>query len=258
MQALRHPTFLKHVSELGSGSDRIWLVGASTGLIFTLIAAYFFPVETSQAGVFWAYASILIRMGLYWTAKENLEGRGGESLTILFQIGLVAGFFELLVDFALVHGVQSGKLIYLGKNDVVLLASPIWMPFAWACVIVEMGYPAMRLFGIFSRNLSTGKAAAFASVLIGLMSGVTVGLYEYFAARAGWWRYEPAKAMIGKDCALFIPAGEFLMFLCILPITASVINNANKRRSAIVWGGTLFAVAIGAGYFLAYLVLEVL
>jgi hypothetical protein len=31
----------------------------------------------------------------------------------------------------------------------VLLASPIWMPIAWACVIVELGYPAVRLFGAF-------------------------------------------------------------------------------------------------------------
>jgi hypothetical protein len=73
-----------------------------------------------------------------------LGGCGGETLVALFRLGIVAGLFELIVDWWLVNGIANGRLDYLGAPDVVLLASPIWMPLAWACVIVEFGYPAIR------------------------------------------------------------------------------------------------------------------
>src|SRR5205807_2393069 len=114
-----------------------------------------------------------------------------------------AGVFELLVDWGLIHWVANGRLVYLTENDVVLLGSPVWMPLAWACVITELGYPAVRLFGVL-KHMGTGVAAAISSLLIAVGAGVTVGFYEYFAYRAGWWRYEPAHAMIGDFCALYV------------------------------------------------------
>src|SRR5262245_26118619 len=191
---LHDPRFLRRVDELSRRSDLVWFVALNVGLGFTLVAAYLSP------GSFWAYAGLLIRASLYLWAGDALRGRGGETLRRLFEMGLVAGTFELLVDYGLVHWVHSGKLIYLGGNDVVLLASPIWMPRAWACVIVELGYPAVRLFGILRRPV-------LATLITATGAGVTVGFYEYFAYRAQWWKYEPARRMIGNFCAVFIPAG---------------------------------------------------
>lgn len=254
ISTLDRPTFRRRLGELGSASDKTWLTALSVGLAFTLVAAYLFP--GSPEGKLWAYAGLFVRASLYLWSGEALRGRGGETLARLFHLGLVAGVFELLVDWGLIHWVAQGRLTYLTGNDVVLLGSPVWMPLAWACVIVELGYPALRLFGILNRRISTGAAALLASVLIGIGAGVTVGFYEYYAWLAGWWRYEPAHAMLGPYCATFIPLGELFMFLAVLPIAARALDDERPTAAAIA-GGARFAAAIAAGYALAYLLLEV-
>jgi hypothetical protein len=226
----------------------------SVGLGFTLIAAYVFPF--SPSGKFWAYAGLFIRASLYLWVGESRQGRGGETISRLFQIGIVAGIFELLVDWALIHWVSNGRLVYLTGNDVVLLASPVWMPLAWACVIVELGYPAVRLFGILKAKVNTLKAAAIASLIAACAAGVTVGFYEYFAYRASWWKYESAHAMIGDFCALYIPLGEFFMFLPVLFIAARALSRDDRPLTTAVVGGVQFASAIAIGYAAAYLLLE--
>ena len=85
---------------------------------------------------------------------------------------------------------------------------------------------------------------------------MTVGFYEYFAYGAGWWKYAPAHAMIGSFCALFIPVGESLMFLAILPIAARTLARDDRPIISAVAGGAAFSIAIFAGYALAYLLLE--
>jgi predicted PurR-regulated permease PerM len=74
--------------------------------------------------------------------------------------------------------VSNGRLVYLTENDIVLLGSPVWMPLAWACVIVELGYPAVRLFGVFKARRGTRRAAVTASLLIASAAAITVGFYE--------------------------------------------------------------------------------
>lgn len=254
--SLSSPRFLDRIKQLSPASDRIWLLGSGLGLVFTLIAAFFFTYPASPSGKFWAYASLLIRAALYLSAKEGLRDRGGIVLYRLLIMGLVAGVFELLVDWGLIHWVQNGKLVYLTENDIVLLGSPVWMPLAWACVIVEMGYPALRLFALLRTRLNETLALVIASTLVAILAGLTVGTYEYLAFRAGWWKYEAAHAMIGQYCALFIPLGEFLMFLPILPITAAVLKEEERPLFATIRGGALFSTCIAAGYFLAYLILE--
>ena len=248
------PTFDRRLGELSTASDRVWVAGMATGLVLTVFAA-FAPLPTG-GGTMCAYLGLLIRSALYLRAGDALRDRGGAVLAGLFRLGIVAGSFELIVDWWLIHGVANGRLDYLGARDVVLLASPIWMPVAWACVIVELGYPAIRLFGILRSRMQPRGAALVASIVIGVSAGITVGFYEYFAYRAGWWRYEPAHAMIGSFCALFIPVGEAFMFLAILPIAARAFSRDDRPVAAAVEGGASFAVAIFAGYALAYAIFE--
>ncbi len=246
--------FLHRLGELSVTSDLIWLVALTVGLSFTLIAAYLFPF--SPSGKFWAYASLFIRASLYLWSGENLKGRGGETLAGLFKLGIVAGVFELLVDWGLIHWVSNGRLVYLTENDIVLLGSPVWMPLAWACVIVELGYPAIRLFGVFKAHMTTRWAAVTASLLAASAAAVTVGFYEYFAYRASWWKYERANVMIGDFCAVYIPLGEFFMFLLVLPIAAGALSRDDRPLGSSIVGGARFAGAIAMGYTLAYLLLE--
>jgi hypothetical protein len=253
---LSRPVFLKRLKELSLSSDIAWFLGLSIGLIFTLIGAYGFAF--SQSGKFWAYASLLIRAAIYLWANDSLKGRGGEMLGRLFQLGIVAGLFEILIDWALIQWLPTGKLVYLSGNDVVLLGSPIWMPLAWACVIVELGYPALRLFGLMKRKMGVIYAATSASLITAVSAGLTVGAYEFFAYRAGWWKYEKANAMIGDFCALYIPLGEFFMFLPVLWISAWSVSREERPMASAISGGACFAVCIAVGYAIAYVLLEVL
>lgn len=253
-KGLQAPAFVRRLDELGRTSDLTWLLALTTGLVFTVIAATLFAFTPS--GNFWAYAGLFVRGSLYLRAGETLKGRGGETLAGLFKLGLVAGLFEVLVDWALIHWVPNGRLVYLTGNDVVLLGSPIWMPLAWACVTVELGYPAVRLFSVFRRRMALRPAAVAASLVAAAGAGITVGFYEYFAYRANWWRYERAHAMVGDFCALYIPLGEFFMFLGILPIAARALVRTDRPVSDAIDGGARFAVCIALGYGLAYLLLE--
>ena len=248
------PAFARKLDELSAGSDRIWLAGMTAGLVLTIVAA-FAPLPAG-GGTMCAYLGLLIRASLYLCAGEALRYRGGVVLSGLFRLGIVAGLFELIVDWWLVNGVANGRLDYLGARDVVLLASPIWMPLAWACVVVELGYPAIRLFGWLRARTNPRRAALIASIVIAIGAGVTIGFYEYFAYRAGWWKYAPAHAMIGSFCALFIPLGEAFMFLTILPIAARALSHDDRPVVSTVAGGAAFSAAIFGGYALAYLLLE--
>jgi hypothetical protein len=104
--------------------------------------------------------------------------------------------------------------------------------------------------------MKASAAAIVASLVIGASAGVTVGFYEYFAYRAGWWKYQPAHAMLGEFCALFIPLGEAFMFLAMLPIAARALGRHDRPVASAVEGGITFAAAIFVGYALAYALLE--
>jgi hypothetical protein len=256
LASVTDPRFRRTLDELSPASDRVWLLGMATGLVLTLIAAY--PFAHTLSGNFWAYAGLLVRGGLYLWAGDALRGRGGETLVTIFRVGIVAGLLEILVDWALIHWVPTGRLVYLTGNDVVLLGSPIWMPLAWACVIVELGYPAVRGYGMLRRLLPPMTALVTISLLIGVLAGLTVGFYEYFAFRANWWKYEPARVMIGGFCAVYIPLGEFFMFLTVVPIAARALVDFERPAAAALESGAMFAGAIAAGYGIAYVLLEVI
>jgi hypothetical protein len=249
---LESSAFTARLRQLSAASDSAWLSALLVGVSTTLVAAYLQPSE----GKFWVYGGLLLRAGIYLWSADSLRGRGGETVGRLLALGLVAGALELLVDWALIHWVGNGRLVYLTGNDVVLLGSPVWMPLAWACVIVELGYPALRLFQILKPRLGTRGAALACTLGIGLGAGLMVGFYEYFAYRAGWWKYERAHVMIGDFCALYIPLGEVFMFLPILPIAAPAVGEEDHPLAAALVGGLRFAIAIAAGYALAYALLE--
>jgi hypothetical protein len=63
--------------------------------------------------------------------------------------------------------------------------------------------------------------------------------------------------MLGGFCAVYIPLGEFFMFLPVLPIMARALGNTERRTAAALESGALFAISIAAGYAVAYVLLEV-
>lgn len=222
-------------------TDLVWLAGNASGLGATFVAAYLMPSD----GLFWAYATVASRLLLYgWSARARWGVIFGE----LLSLGLVAGFLELFADYFLVHWTRSGQLVY-PTPDTVLLASPLYMPFAWACVIVEFGYLPLRLTAALHRMWLAGAIG-------GALAGTTIGVYEYFAFHAGWWYYKPAHSMLGKTCALYIPVAEFLMFATFPYVFRSSAKDSDWLRRALK-RGTLFGVSICVAYVVGYAALEI-
>ena len=253
---LENPAFQSALSRLSRASDAVWLLALTSGIVSTLFPAFFLPYPQFNVGRFFVYAGLLVRASLYVWAGDRLADRGGAVLRRLFLMGLVAGLFELLVDWWLVNGIVRGRLVYLSGPDVVLLSSPIWMPIAWACVIVELGYPLLRLFEWWQKKLSLRMAAALAALLCGVSAGMMVGFYEYFAYRAGWWMYQPARRMLGDFCTLYIPVGEAIMFPALLPIAANLLSEEKPTTAGAIAAGSQFAMMIAIGYGVAYVLLE--
>lgn len=256
LDGLESESFVARLSELSRASHAAWGAALGAGFLFTVLAATVTPYPYSLSGKFWAYASVMVRAGLYVWAGDRLRGRGGETLHRLFKLGLAAGLFEVLVDWWLIRGVTNGRLVYLTGSDVTLLGSPIWMPVARACVITELGYGGLWFYREFRQRWDARKTAAVSSAIIAVAAGMTIGVYEVLAYRAGWWRYRPANVMLGPSCALYVPVGEALAFLALLPVGARVIDDRDQSRARYVECGGLFAAAIGVGYALAYLLLE--
>lgn len=252
--ALARPTFAQRLDELGPASDRAWLAATTTALMTTLIAVY--ACEGSVSGKFWCYGAILVRASVFAWSREGLRGRGGETLFGLFALGLVAGAYEILADFGLVHWVARGRLVYTTGNDVVVLASPIWMPFGWACVITELGYPCVRLFGILRRRLALRPAALATCATMGINAGMMGAFWEIYAWRAGWWYYEPARVMLADHCAAYIALAEVFMGAALLPIAARALDDEARPLAAAVVGGARFGGVIMAAYAAAYVLLE--
>jgi hypothetical protein len=62
--------------------------------------------------------------------------------------------------------------------------------------------------------------------------------------------------MLGDFCALYIPVGEFFMFLPAIPIAALALARPERPLAAVLESGARFAAAIAIGYAIAYLLLE--
>lgn len=92
--------------------------------------------------------------------------------------GLVAGFAELPADAWLVAGTDS--LVY-PPDEPMLWDSPAYMPFSWAMVLIQLGVIADALRKKFS--LLT------ASVLIAVIGGINIPIYEHLAHEGNWWSY---------------------------------------------------------------------
>jgi Domain of unknown function (DUF6989) len=230
---------------LGPWTDRVWLTGNVIGLGLAFIAAFLAP----RHGLAFAYLAVMLRLALYARAATR---PAGEYFDRMLGLGLIAGFFAIFADYVLVRVLPSGQLVYLTR-DAVLLESPLYMPFAWACIIVEFGYGPVRLH---ARLRGTPRGAWLAALSGGVAAGIAITVYEYLAFRAGWWKYEPAAVMIGPYCAAYISLGESLMFMVILPFLASLGRTALAPRSWAVRGGIGFAAIIVASYLVAYLMLE--
>lgn len=157
---------------------------------------------------------------------------GDKRLLAWLIVGYGAGFTELAADWWLVTQTQS--LVYpAGEPQIVV--SPMYMPFAWAHVLAQLGMLAHWL----------GKRFAFplATLLTALVAGINIPLYEHLAKGAQWWFYQDTPMVFGAP--YYIIVGEFLLALPFIWIDRNLDRSSRSRQ-------LLYGIGVGLGIFIAY------
>jgi hypothetical protein len=114
--------------------------------------------------------------------------------------GVVAGFFELPTDAWLVKSSQT--LIY-PADEPTIWASPAYMPFAWAVVLVQVA--------VLGDALVPRLHLAFATLLVALLAGLYIPVYEHLAKDAKLWWYKDTPMIF--NAPYYVIGAEFLLGL---------------------------------------------
>jgi hypothetical protein len=149
--------------------------------------------------------------------------------------GLAAGFTELLADAWLVR--VTGSLVY-APDEPMIVASPAYMPFAWAVILLQMAAIATWL--------RSRMPVPLAAVVTGLFCGVNIPLYEHLAKDANWWFYQGTPMLGGAP--YYIIVGEFLLGLPLVWMATRLL------RGRPVATGLVLGVIQGLVIFVAYVV----
>lgn len=194
-------------------------------LAITLLSAHF------KTG-YWSAA--LLAVGMYAILAVFAVVTNDLFLKQLLLFGIVAGFVELLADQWLVDSIQS--LVY-PANEPKLLRSPNYMPFAWAVVLIQVGY----LGYLLSRKVKMIEAMLLCMV-IGM---VFIPVFEQCAYWAEWWYYNPCHMLLNTPWYIILAEGIICFFL-------PAIFFFETKKSVV--GTILFGLGQGIVIFIAYYV----
>lgn len=181
---------------LASNLLAIWLAPGWTGIAFNNLVVF------------------LLVAGLAWRWRDRVLGKW-------ILLGLVAGVAELVADWWLVE--RTGTLVY-PPDGPHLWASPVYMPLAWANIVVQ-------LCGIgewLNRRLPLPRA----SLALALFGAVNIPIYEHLAHLGRWWWYHHTPMLGGAPYYVILAEA-----LIALPVAWMV------RRSAV--GGVSAAALLG-------------
>lgn len=196
-------------------------------ICITLLSAYFD----------WGYRSaLLLAIGMYGAIATFAVWFSDRFLKTLLLFGIAAGFTELIADAWLVNGINS--LVYPAQEPKIW-ASPIYMPFAWAVVLIQVSY----LGWLYAQHHSLPKAMGI-SFLIGI---VFIPMFETCAKFADWWHYRPSPMILNTP--IYIIVGEGLITL-VLPLIYD--EEKTKPYSFFAIAGILQGLWVFISYFLAY------
>ncbi len=226
--------FVSGKGELDPGAKKEKVFIIATMLITLGVAIIDAIYNLKYESAFWLAFSMFGILSLFAFANKD------KFLQKLILLGLVAGFVELIADNWLVNGISS--LVY-PIEETHIWASPNYMPFAWAVILVQVGY----LSWLFSK-----KVSQFKTFLIAFAIGACfIPLFETCALYADWWYYNPYKIML-FNTPLYIIVGEGLIAAS-LPFIFQKIMNKNFIK--IILLGIVLGLWIFAAYFISYYIL---
>jgi uncharacterized protein with NAD-binding domain and iron-sulfur cluster len=184
--------------------------------------------------------AFMLSIGMYSTLLIYAIRRQDRFLRKLLLFGILAGIVELSADNWLVNGIHS--LIY-PPGEPFLWASPAYMPFAWAVVLVQVGY-----LGYLISKKRTALTTFILTFIIGLLF---IPAFEYMAKYADWWQYVSSAKMI-LETPYYIILGEGLI-CAVLPF---IYTKAWKLKWWFsILAGILMGVWIFLSYFISYFII---
>ena len=159
----------------------------------------------------------------------------------LMVFGTIAGILELFTDHYLVSTIDS--LVYPG-NEPMVWSSPLYMPFAWSNVLVQLSFVGVLL------NQKKGLLAA--SIILCIAGGMYIPLYEHLAKDAGWWWYHQNVTMI-FNAPLYVIVCEGLISLS-LPLL--IYYSEHNKLQRTVYLGIFEGVWILTSAYIAYTIAQ--
>lgn len=229
-------------------TDLWWLAMVLAGLVASFLAAFAFP----EAGTFWAYLSAGTRLAMSLCLAEQ---PWGTVFRRLLALGLSTGAFSIFADYLLVHWKAGGQRVY-PEGEALLLRSPLFVPLLWACSVVEFGYAIVRLYGLAARRLSGEASLRVAMTAGGSIAAAWTVCMEFWAVKAGWWKYRPGYAILGEGGALYVVMAFFFIFFGFLPLFARYVASPRRPVEASIRYGALLGGLIFASFLAAHYLVE--
>ena len=176
-----------------------------------------------------------LAFGMYIILSWFAYSRNDVFLKKLLLFGIAAGIIELFADCWLVK--TTGTLVYPSREPMIF-CSPLYMPFAWAVILVQIGY-----LGWLISNKEKMWLSMLCSTIIGF---AVIPLFEHWAKGAGWWYYQNCKIIFSTPWYIILGEGLICIFL---PLFFKYINQRNYTFQIPL--GIIEGLWIWVAYFIA-------
>lgn len=215
-----------------------FLDGRTKFVLLTLTFVFLYIVACSFFSPGWVAAAIL-SYGVFAVLVVYSFIKKDTQFQVFLLFSMLAGFTELLADYWLVKGIND---LEYASPEPLLVVSPAYMPFAWAVVLSQIGFIGWRLV--------TQLGMLKASIIIGIVGGIIIPVYEHSAKGAAWWVYNDWTHEFW-NAPYYIILGEALICM-VLPWIFEKINNKKWMLAAGL--GVLHGLWIFISYYLSYLI----
>ena len=214
--------------------ERLWVVGATILINVVSVALLtLVPWSNWRTGLALNLVDNAILLGFILRRRDVL-------LAKLLVFGVVAGFTELAADAWLVD--YTLTLDYSIGGGPMLWRSPVWMPFAWEIVVVQLSYLGLRLWERFG---------TWGLIGIGILGAINIPYYEEMARHIHWWTYSGCWMI--SNTPYYIVLGEFGIAIA-LTLLAKPLRRGGWTN--VVPLGIAGGIAIFVCYALAFAVTD--
>jgi hypothetical protein len=188
------------------------LSSIALGIAMLVVDSLYYPGWISAAK--WGYGLSFLYIFYATAAQDKL-------IQWFWLFALTAGVSELFADKWLVEVTRT--LIY-PPNEPMWLASPIYMPFSWLVVLMQLCFIAFLL----ANKLKKWQT----SIALALLGGAMIPLYEHWAIGAKWWDYVNTPKFY--DVPYYIMVAEAILVLPLPYMMADI--DKQKWYMPVIYG----------------------